>query len=172
MTKPWSRTQADRTSDDILALIAVAPDGRIVMPWSRQQGESRQAFAAFRTYLEAEGRRTRSIRATANVLGKSRQLLERWSAQWRWVERCGRYDFALDRLRTARYFAAALAEAEERARLDALGATEALAHLLTDEDFMLYAALALPLDDLVALVGPEGLGAATPELINSQGGKR
>jgi hypothetical protein len=55
-------------------------------PWGKQKYESKQAYAAFRAYLEE-----RSIRKTAQSLGCSRQLLERWSVKWRWVERAKAY---------------------------------------------------------------------------------
>lgn len=132
-------------------VLSVTPDGRLVLPWCRQQGESRLAFAAFELYRDGAARGARSIRGVARELGKSRQLLERWSVRWRWVERCERYDSALDRLRVARRFA----EAEERARLLTRGGPDEIDRLLADGEFMLYAALVQPLDDLVGLVGGE-----------------
>lgn len=50
-------------------------------------GESDKAFQAFTTYLEMG--EDRSIRAVARSLGKSKTLMDRWSGQWRWVERVG-----------------------------------------------------------------------------------
>jgi len=141
-------------------VLGASRDGRVVCPWSRQSGESRQAFAAFETYRNGAIRGgRRSIRRTADESGRSRQLLERWSRRWSWVERCEHYDFALDRLRQAR----TLAEIQEQARQAALatfqGSREELARVI-DGDFLLCAALMLPLEDLAGLVGPEG---APPE---------
>jgi len=137
--------------------MSVAPDGRLICPWSRQPGESQQAFAAFSTYLDIEIRGVRSIRTAALRLGKSRQLCERWSRRWSWVARCARYDFARDRLRQAR----TLAEIEEQARRAAQGERDGLDGLFSDGDFLLYAALVLPLEDLIGLL-PEGLGGTSP----------
>ena len=144
-------------------VINVAPDGRIIWPWTRRPGESRQAFEAFVTYRDTRIRGVRSIRRTARRLGKSRQLCERWSRRWSWVARCERFDLAVDRLRQARALAeiteraAQAARASEATRYIAVqGGRDELARLLSDEDFMLYAALVLSLDDLVGLVGAEG----------------
>jgi hypothetical protein len=54
--------------------------------WGKQKHESKQAYAAFRAYLGES-----SIRKTARRLGRSRQLLERWSVKWRWVEKAEAY---------------------------------------------------------------------------------
>ena len=52
------------------------------LPTERQYGESRKAHQAFRVWLSL-----RSIRSAAQELSKSRQLLERWSVRWGWVQR-------------------------------------------------------------------------------------
>ncbi len=142
------------------------PDGRIAWPWRRQPGESRQAFAAFEVYRDGAIRGVRSIRRTAEELGKSRQLLERWSVRWRWVERCDKYDLAEGRLRVAQE----VAEISVRARLEVL-AEEAARSLALHEDFR-AAALMLPLPDLAELLGQEawlgGMGPApTPNRGNA-----
>ncbi len=59
-------------------------------PWDRQSGESRQAYAAFRGYVEAGP--TRSAAKVAAECGKTPRLIERWSARWSWVARAGAYD--------------------------------------------------------------------------------
>ena len=59
-------------------------------PWERREGESPKAFEAFCTYLEMGEKR--SIRAVGQKLGKSRVLLERWSAAHQWVDRVSAYD--------------------------------------------------------------------------------
>jgi hypothetical protein len=164
MTEPSSapeRSHSKAAERDV----SVASDSRVIWPWTRQSGESHQAFDAFQTYVATEVRGVRSIRTAARQLGKSRQLLERWSVRWRWVERCERYDFALNRLHVARRFAEAeeqarqLARASESVRYIAIqtsGANAELDRLMPYRDRLLFAALALPLDDLVALVGAEG----------------
>ena len=63
---------------------------RETMPWERQKGESHQAFAAFHEYCLLGGKR--SLRKTAQSLGKSETLLSTWSSKWKWVERAREYD--------------------------------------------------------------------------------
>src|SRR5215210_8311203 len=92
--------------------MSVASDGRLIYPWTRQPGETHKAYEGFRAYLDTEVRGCHSIRTAALRLGRSRQLLERWSRRWSWVARCERFDRAVDRLRQAR----TLAEIEEQAR--------------------------------------------------------
>ena len=78
-------------------------DGLFRLPWHRRTGESRQAYEAFRCYLDtAQDRGQRSIRRAARKLGKSRQLLEGWSPRWSWGKRAEHYDTATYRLSEAR----------------------------------------------------------------------
>lgn len=135
----------------------VMSDGRISWPWRRQPGESRQAFAAFEVYRDGATRGARSIRRSARKLGKSRQLLERWSVRWRWVERCDKYDFAVHRLRWARH----AEEVAERAAQEARE-REAARFAPFYEDLR-AAALVLPLGDLMELLRWEGLGEGGTE---------
>lgn len=71
---------------------------RDTMPWERQKGESHQAFEAFHEYCLMGS--TRSIRKVAEKLGKSQQLLSRWSSKWDWVNRSREYDNELVRNET------------------------------------------------------------------------
>ncbi len=59
-------------------------------PWERQQGESEKAFEAFTVYRDLGNART--ISAVSEKLSKSRQLLSRWKAKWKWEERVRAYD--------------------------------------------------------------------------------
>ena len=56
-----------------------------LLAFEQQPGESAKAFAAFSIYLSLGPER--STEAVATQLAKSRQLVRRWSARWRWSER-------------------------------------------------------------------------------------
>lgn len=58
--------------------------------WHKRQTEGREAFAAFRVYLEMGAERSQS--KVAAKLGKSRQLIARWSAHHEWMLRTEAYD--------------------------------------------------------------------------------
>lgn len=58
--------------------------------WERQQGETAQAFEAFTLYCKMGDER--SLGKVGKKLGKSATLIERWSSQWNWVNRCRDYD--------------------------------------------------------------------------------
>lgn len=51
-------------------------------PWQRRPTESIQAYDAFRVYMKV-----RTLEKTCKELGKSWQLISRWSSQHDWVER-------------------------------------------------------------------------------------
>ena len=59
-------------------------------PWERLEGESVKAYEAFTVYLNLGTER--SQQAVSKELSKSRQLIGRWSATYRWVERVAAYD--------------------------------------------------------------------------------
>lgn len=85
-------------------------------PWERQLNETDVAFAAFVTYRDYE-RTTGESRSLAKVkqrLGKSKQLMERWSSRHNWLARVGAWDGHLDALR------ASAAEAQARKDGDTL----------------------------------------------------
>jgi hypothetical protein len=58
--------------------------------WTRRDGESPQAYEAFKTYLHQGA--DRSLAKVGEVLGKSTPLMERWSVTHDWVERTIPYD--------------------------------------------------------------------------------
>ena len=80
---------------------AAAPDtpptpGRPPKPWEPQEGESIDAFTAAQHYftLGAE----RSLAKVGQKCGKNTSLIERWSKEWRWVERARNYDLRMARI--------------------------------------------------------------------------
>ena len=67
-----------------------------IEPWERQEGESAKAFEAFCIYRDLGI--NRSIAKVVQELGKSKALLERWSANHDWVERAAQWDAEQDRV--------------------------------------------------------------------------
>lgn len=69
--------------------------------WERQPKESSPAYTAFCLYRNMPYRKKPEKRSLAKVgrkLGKSTTILERWSAEWNWQERCREYDNELQRI--------------------------------------------------------------------------
>lgn len=58
--------------------------------WARQDGETEQAYQAFRTYLQLDG--VRSIARAAEKIGRTAQNLETFSRRHAWVARVTAYD--------------------------------------------------------------------------------
>lgn len=59
--------------------------------WEKLESESSKSFEAFRTYLgQTAGQR--SLEDVATTLSKSGQLIRRWSARDKWVERVAAFD--------------------------------------------------------------------------------
>jgi hypothetical protein len=67
---------------------------RVVKPWERQPGESGRAFAAFVAYRETGD--SRSYTGVAQKLNKSRTLVARWGARWRWQDRLSAWERNLE----------------------------------------------------------------------------
>lgn len=65
-------------------------------PWERQDTETPKQFEAFKVYRDMG--EERSLSKVAKQLGKSTQLLSRWSSANSWVERCVSWDAEQDRL--------------------------------------------------------------------------
>lgn len=65
-------------------------------PWERQPDETTKPFEAFCAYRDMG--RGRSLRAVAEKLGKSEQLMSRWSAKNKWVERASQWDDEQERI--------------------------------------------------------------------------
>lgn len=68
-----------------------------ILPWERQKGESKQAYEAFAVYRDLGAERSQ-VKASQQ-LGKSRQLISRWSSQHNWVSRIDEYEREQNRLR-------------------------------------------------------------------------
>lgn len=62
--------------------------------WEQQDDESAPAFAAFKTYRDAGS--TRSHAATAEKIGKSQTLIDRWAFAHQWALRIRAYNRELD----------------------------------------------------------------------------
>lgn len=74
----------------------------VAQAWEQQVGESSRAFHAFQTYRDLDPK-GRTFKAVQDILypdspyaGKS---LRRWAERFRWVERVGAWERALDRKR-------------------------------------------------------------------------
>jgi hypothetical protein len=59
-------------------------------PWTRQKGETPQAFYCFEIYLDQET--PRGLARVVSESGRSKPLIERWSARWAWRERARMWD--------------------------------------------------------------------------------
>lgn len=68
----------------------MAKNSKTEYSWERQQGETAQAFEAFTLYCKMGDERI--LGKVGKKLGKSATLIERWSSQWNWVNRCRDYD--------------------------------------------------------------------------------
>lgn len=65
-------------------------------PWERRENETSKAYEAFCVYRDMGP--DRSMRATAERLGKSQGLMEGWSAKHEWVNRASLWDDEQDRI--------------------------------------------------------------------------
>ncbi len=70
---------------ELLKQLKEARDSSTRFPWERQFNESRKAFEAFTVYRDMGP--SRSQEKVARELGKSAQLMARWSVKWSWVDR-------------------------------------------------------------------------------------
>lgn len=84
------------------------------LPFERMQGEGEERFEAFSIYRDmgAETGGKRSLRQVAEQLGKSTELIERWSRLDGWQKRC----FAFDAWTAAQRREALKAELQARSR--------------------------------------------------------
>ena len=87
-----------------------------IEPWEQQENETAPAFAAFVIYRDL-GLGIRSVAKVGQQLGKSKTLIERWSSQWNWVNRCRVYDQELDRMIRERHMSELYAARDRHALL-------------------------------------------------------
>lgn len=73
----------------------MAKNARSENSWERQPGETPKAFEAFELYCKLG--EERSLVKVGRKLGKSTTLIERWSSQWKWVNRARDYDNEMKR---------------------------------------------------------------------------
>jgi hypothetical protein len=59
-------------------------------PWTRRPNESSPAYEAFRTYMRLGLSRT--LKKTAEELGKQPAVMGAWSSKHNWRDRCAAYD--------------------------------------------------------------------------------
>lgn len=64
-------------------------------PWERQPHESAKAYHAFCLYRDMA--EARSLQKVCEKLGKSKTLMDRWSARWGWASRVEAYDVYMER---------------------------------------------------------------------------
>ena len=109
-----------------------------LLPWEKQRGESARAFRAFSLYRDlGAGRSQVKVGRALGETGVPAALtqIERWSTQWRWVERCDAWDREEDR-RAREQHQAAVADAR---RAEAMAGTlmlgAAIRRLNGDIDF-------------------------------------
>src|SRR5690349_6802552 len=69
--------------------------GHAEHPWMRQPQETTVAYEAFRSYMSL-----RTHPKVCEELGKSRQLISKWSSDWNWVERVWAFDVHLAEAQT------------------------------------------------------------------------
>jgi hypothetical protein len=122
-------------------------------PWARKHKlntstgkktiESTPAFAAFRAYCIMGSKR--SLRLVARGLGKSQQLLSRWSVAWSWQERVRAYDDFAAVEETAAFIQERRSMARRQAQLGVLGQNIAATSLLAIQEQLKVAGQQRPL---------------------------
>ena len=83
------------TRSESLKELKEARESSTRFPWERQFNESRKSFEAFVAYRDM-GKGRSQVRV-ARELGKSAQLMARWSSRWSWVDRASAWVDEQDR---------------------------------------------------------------------------
>lgn len=86
----------------------------MTLPWERRDSETPVAFAAFQVYRDLAAERT--LAKAAAALGKGHSVMEKWSGEHDWVERCLAWDRHLDEQGRRAAVAAVREMAERHAR--------------------------------------------------------
>jgi hypothetical protein len=103
--------------------------------FSRQAGEGGKAFSAFSVYRSLPPQH-RSLRAVAELVGKSRQLIERWCSRYRWVARVQAWDNEQEQARCRAHLRAVEEMSARHAALALLAqqrAAERLSQMTSDD---------------------------------------
>src|SRR4051812_26103370 len=123
----------------------------------RLYGEPARPYAAFVLYRDMGPQR--STAAVGRELGKSKTLMDRWSAHWSWVERVEAWGAEQARVRLQAQFDEAVASGQrqallaQRAQLALSQPTRALmARMQEDPDKLLGELKALQASELLALI--------------------
>lgn len=136
-------------------------------PWERQPDETDKAYEAFRAYLELGPGRT--LREVETKLGKSRQLISRWSSKHGWVGRADAFeaeghkradDATLDAIAERAKRQAQIAQLNQEAL--ALPAKELLERLQRNPQLL----ATMPIGELLAAVGQAA--RALPRVVQTE----
>lgn len=102
-----------------------APQPEESLPWQQMEGESGKAYEAFCVFRDQGA--TRSCSRVARHLGKSGQLIRRWSATYDWQARSAAWDRHLEAVRDQAWVKAQTAHPDEIAAMNARHAEAAVA---------------------------------------------
>lgn len=103
-------------------------------PWEMQEEETAKAFEAFCAYRDLGP--NRSMRETAEKVGKSQKLMEGWSSTHKWRDRAAAWDAEQDRIARQAQLKEIIKMRERHAKLASdmlVKAARALDHLPDDE---------------------------------------
>ena len=95
--------------------LEIARAASVREPWERQHRESQKAFVAFREYQRMGAQRSHA--KVGRALGKSVNLINRWSRHWDWVRRVQASDDAEDRAVREQHLRAVVEMNERHAEL-------------------------------------------------------
>ena len=100
-------------------------------PWLQQPGEGEKPFQAFQMYRDLGYARSQA--EVGRQLGKTKDIISRWSSEWGWIARARAWDQHLDRIRIAAQEEAVKATVEQHTRILAAARTKLAQRLVGDE---------------------------------------